>query len=147
MGIRVVENTGREYVILRGNPSVEGSTARASNEKIEVETTGGKQEDKQSTGDVGINDTPAPTHEAGTTNDASADADGIKDTTAQHDNITADERAVEDAPVEQIRRPLSKQQPRQDPSRLHEVVATDLSHGGILSERLDGSEGRPARIA
>ena len=146
MGFPVVENTGREYAILPGNPSVMGSTARPSNEKIEVETTGGKQEDKQSTGDVGINDTPAPPHEAGTTNDASADADEIKDTTAQHDNITADEGAFEDAPVEQIRRPLSKQQPRQDPSRLHEVVATDLSHGGILSERLDGYEERQAQI-
>jgi len=146
MGFPVVENTGREYAILPGNPSVMGSTARPSNEKIEVETTGGKQEDKQSTGDVGINDTPAPPHEAGTTNDASADADEIKDTTAQHDNITADEGAFEDIPVKQIRRPLSKQQLRQDPSRLHQVVATDLSHGGILSERLDGYEERQAQI-
>jgi len=31
-------------------------------------------------------------------------------------------------------------------SRLHQVVATDLGHGGILSERLDGYEERSAQI-
>src|SRR6266581_1819459 len=35
---------------------------------------------------------------------------------------------------------------REDHSRLHQVVATDLSHGGILSERLDGYEERQAQI-
>ena len=34
----------------------------------------------------------------------------------------------------------------EDHSRLHQVVATDLSHGGILSERLDGYEERQAQI-
>src|SRR5229473_1636265 len=49
--------------------------------------------------------------------------------------------------VSMIRRHLrTKQQPRQDPARLHEVVATDLSHGGMLSERLDGYEERQAQI-
>jgi len=101
---------------------------------------------EQSTGDGVVNDAPAPPHEVGPTNEAPFDADEIRDTIARHDNITADEGAFEDIPVEQIRRPLSKQQPRQDPSRLHEVVATDLSHGGILSERLDGYEERQAQI-
>ncbi len=31
-------------------------------------------------------------------------------------------------------------------SRLHQIVATDLGHGGILSERLDGYEERSAQI-
>src|SRR6266550_649196 len=35
---------------------------------------------------------------------------------------------------------------REDHSRLHQVVAIDLSHGGILSERLDGYEERQAQI-
>jgi len=34
----------------------------------------------------------------------------------------------------------------EDHSRLHQIVATDLSHGGILSERLDGYEERQAQI-
>ena len=35
---------------------------------------------------------------------------------------------------------------RGDHSRLHQIVSTDLGHGGILSERLQGYEERPAQI-
>ncbi len=40
----------------------------------------------------------------------------------------------------------SKVSKPEDHSRLHQIVATDLSHGGILSERLDGYEERQAQI-
>lgn len=52
----------------------------------------------------------------------------------------------EKTPEERGKRPLLAYQLREQFSQLSQIVAIDLSHGGILSERLEGYEERPAQI-
>ena len=51
-----------------------------------------------------------------------------------------------DPPEESRKRKLHKKPFSKDFSHLHQIVSTDLGHGGILSERLQGYEERPAQI-
>jgi Rad3-related DNA helicase/serine/threonine protein kinase len=67
----------------------------------------------------------------------------IEDEEAEESEKVEDEN--EDSSEKLIKRQLPKN-PIHQFSRLHRIVSTDLSHGGILSERLDGYEERQAQI-
>jgi Rad3-related DNA helicase/serine/threonine protein kinase len=60
-----------------------------------------------------------------------------KDALEDDEENTQEERGKRRLPANRLREQFSQ---------LSEVVATDLSHGGILSERLEGYEERPAQI-
>lgn len=64
--------------------------------------------------------------------------DAMYDESRTDENRTSSQRSS--------RRKLPKKPFDNDISHLHQVVARDLSHGGILSERLEGYEERPAQI-
>ncbi len=57
-----------------------------------------------------------------------------------------DEDEPEDSSENGSKRPLPENPLRNQFSRLHRIVSTDLGHGGILSERLPGYEERSAQI-
>jgi replicative DNA helicase len=71
------------------------------------------------------------------------------DIDAEKEQANASE-TVEDEPEDSSEngnnRPLSKNPLRDQFSRLHRIVSSDLGHGGILSERLPGYEERQAQI-
>jgi Rad3-related DNA helicase/serine/threonine protein kinase len=52
----------------------------------------------------------------------------------------------ENTPEERVKRPLPAHRLREQFSQLSQIVTTDLGHGGVLSERLEGYEERPAQI-
>ncbi len=68
---------------------------------------------------------------------------------AEHEQSIVSE-TDEDEPQDSLEngsnRPLPKNPLRNQFSRLHRIVSTDLGHGGILSERLPGYEERSAQI-
>lgn len=78
-----------------------------------------------------------------------APASDAKDIDAGNERAIVPETG-EDEPGDPLKtesnRPLPKHPLRSQFSRLHRIVSTDLGHGGILSERLDGYEERSAQI-
>ncbi len=122
--------------------------------KISVETppsqpapltdTHGKDEESTS-GDV---------RDTGAMNCAPTEMDDEKGVEAGKKNVAgvspegkdALEDEEENTPEERSKRPLPAHQLREQFSQLSQIVTTDLSHGGILSERLEGYEERQAQI-
>jgi ATP-dependent DNA helicase DinG len=76
----------------------------------------------------------------------SSDANNIDAEREQSIVPDTDEYEPQDSSENGSNRPLPKNPLRDQLSRLHRIVSTDLGHGGILSERLPGYEERSAQI-
>ena len=77
-----------------------------------------------------------------------------KQTSSNEDDSVNNDDVVMGSVGEENKEPLEKSHKRKlnkkpfsnEFSHLHQIVSTDLGHGGILSERLEGYEERPAQI-
>jgi Rad3-related DNA helicase/serine/threonine protein kinase len=74
---------------------------------------------------------------------SSNDGNIVKDDDVIMESVGDD---FKDPSEEPRKRKLHKKPFSKDFSHLHQIVSTDLGHGGILSERLQGYEERPAQI-
>ena len=121
MGLPMTENKDGPHAILPVSPSAIDKTAIPSNKNNEVETTTGKKHDEDEMNRVPMDD-------------------------AHNENDRAYEEEEELATKKRSRTSLPADSSTRNYARLHQIVATDLGHGGILSERLAGYEERQAQI-
>jgi ATP-dependent DNA helicase DinG len=88
----------------------------------------------------------SPSPSLNTVDDKQIDNDNNHDPSDSNENDMQAEAEEEHTSETRDKKPLPANSLREQFTRLHQVVTTDLGHGGILSERLPGYEERPAQI-